>query len=160
MKKIFIDASVFLKLLFDEPGATLAQQILEAVETNRVIGYVTPMVLEEIAFKLLYAKASEVLGTSNIWRIREALKLDEEVRSKCMLVLREFYEYVEYMLSRGLRVEHVLYSDCVKALEIVEEYGLLPADAIHVAVAMRLGLDTIASFDEDFRAVRNLKVIP
>ncbi len=160
MKKIFIDASVFLKLLLDEPGASLAQQILEAVEANKIIGYVTPMVLEEVSFKLLYAKASEVLGTSNIWRIREALKLDEDVRRKCMVVLRKFYEYVEYMMSRGLRVEPVIYSDWVKALDITEKYGLLPADAMHVAVATRLGLDTIASFDEDFRVIKNLKVIP
>jgi len=39
--RIFIDASVFLKLLLDEPGADRAQEIFETVESSRVLGYIT-----------------------------------------------------------------------------------------------------------------------
>jgi len=158
--RIFVDASVFLKLLLDEPGADKAQEILEAVESSRVIGYVTPMVLEEVAFKLVFAKASEILNTKNIWRIREAMRLDEETRRACTKVLREFHRYVEYMLTKGLRVEYVTYEDWRKSIEVMERYGLLPADAIHLAVALRIGANAIASFDEDFRYVREVKTIP
>jgi len=32
--KLFIDSSVFLKLILDEPGADKAQEILEIIEEN------------------------------------------------------------------------------------------------------------------------------
>ena len=158
--RVLVDASVFLKLLLDEPGADRAQEILEAIEASRILGYITPLILEEVAFKLVYAKASEILDTRNIWRIREALRFDDGVRRECMGTLRRFQEYIEYMLTRGLRVEYVSYEDWARALDLMEKYGLLPADAIHLAVAARIGADAIASFDEDFRYVSGLKVIP
>ncbi len=158
--RIFIDSSIFLKLLLDEPGADKAQEILEMVEENKVLGYVTPMVLEEISFKLIYAKASEILNTKNVRRIREALKLDEKIRNECIKILKTFYDYVEYMLGKGLRVEYVMYDDWCNAIDIVERYGLLPTDAIHVAVALRIRARAIATFDEDFRVVKEINVIP
>ena len=158
--KIFIDSSVFLKLLLNEPGSDIAQAILEDVEYGKVIGYVTPMVLEEVCFKLIYAKASELLGTKNVWKIRESLRLSSEFRSKTLEVVRKFYEYIEYLFLKGLRVEPVMYSDWQKAYEIMRKYGLLPADAVHVAVALRVKANTLASFDEDFRVIREVRIIP
>jgi len=158
--KIFVDSSVFLKLLFNEPGADKAQEILESIESNKVIGYVTPLVLEEVVFKLLYGKASELLNTKNIWRIREALRYDEGIRRKCLETIREFYGYIDYMYTRGLRVEYVTYDDWRKSLEYMKKHGLLPADALHLAVASRIGVTTIATFDEDFKYVDNIKTIP
>ena len=158
--RIFLDASVFLKLFLDEPGADNAQRILETVESSRALGYVTPMVLEEVLLKLVVARASELLSTKNLWRIREALRVDKRVRQSCAETARRFYEYIEHMLLGGLRVEHVTYDDWRQAMEIFERYGLLPADAIHVAVALRVGAGTIATFDEDFRVVKEVTVIP
>lgn len=158
--RVLVDASVFLKLLLDEPGADKAQEILEAIEASRILGYITPLILEEVAFKLVYAKASEVLDTRDIWRIREALRFGDRVRRECMSTLRKFQEYIEYMLARGLRVEHVSYEDWARALDLMERYGLLPADALHLAVATRIGAEAIASFDEDFRYISGLNVIP
>ncbi len=66
-----------------------SQRILEMIEDNRIIGYTTPMVLEEITFKRIYSKINEALNTTNIWRIREALKLDEKIRSECIKLLKK-----------------------------------------------------------------------
>jgi len=158
--RLFIDSSVFLKLLLNEPGADAAQEILENIEYSKSIGYVTPMVLEEVSFKLIYAKLSEALNTKNIWKIREALRLDRRARSECCKVVRKFLSYIEYLYGRGLRIENVTYSDWVESVAIVEKYGLLPADALHVAVALRLKVNAIATFDEDFKAIREVKIIP
>jgi len=158
--KIFIDSSVFLKLFLDEPGADKAQEILEGVEKGLVTGIVTPLILEEVSFKLLLAKTSELIGTANPWRIREALVDDEDIRRKAMITLIAFRNYIDYLYSGGLRIEPLLYSDWLNALGFVEKYGLLPADAVHLAVALRSGADAIASFDNDFKRIKELRSIP
>ncbi|PLJ76905.1 type II toxin-antitoxin system VapC family toxin [Infirmifilum sp. SLHALR2] len=158
--KIFLDSSVFLKLLLDEPGAEEAQEILEAVESGGLKAYITPLVLEEVSFKLLLAQASYLLGTANVWRIRQALREDEALRAKCFTVLEELSRYIEKLSEGGLRVEPILHTDWLVSTRYVEKYGLLPADAMHVAVASRLSVSTIATFDEDFKHVKGIKVIP
>lgn len=158
--KIFIDSSIFLKLFLDEPGADKAQEILEGVEKGLVTGIVTPHVLEEVSFKLLFAKTSELIGTANPWRIRETLIDDENIRRKAITTLSAFRDYIDYLYSSGLRIEPLLYSDWLSALSFVDKYGLLPADAVHVAVALRSNVDAIASFDNDFKRVRELRTIP
>ncbi|MBS7617130.1 PIN domain-containing protein [Candidatus Bathyarchaeota archaeon] len=149
-----------MKLLLDESSAIDAQRILESIEADSVLGFLTPLVLEEVVFKLIYATASSKLNTSNVWKIRGALKSDKALRKECTRVVEKFNEYVEYLASKGLRIESVHYSDWLNSLEYIGKYGLLPADAIHVAVARRLKVDIIASFDEDFKAIEELKVIP
>lgn len=158
--KVFIDSSVFLKLLLDEPGAGAAQELLEAVERGEILAYTTPLVLEEVSFKLLFAAASSVLDTKDIWRIREKLGSDRMIRAECFKALEEFSRYVEHLAARGLRVEGVFYSDWLKSLSSVKLHGLLPADAFHLAVAERLRVDAIATFDEDFKRASGLRIVP
>lgn len=157
---IFLDSSIFLRLLLDEPGAGEAQNILEMIEDNKVIGYTTPMILEEVSFKLVYAKVSELLDTVNVWRIREVLRLDENVRSKCIELLKKFHEYIEYLTGRGLRLTSITYDDWRSSIEVIRRCGLLPADSIHVAIALRVGADAIATFDTDFKNVKEIRVTP
>lgn len=116
--------------------------------------------LEGHLFKLLYAKASEVLNTKNVWRIREALRLDERLREECLKPLNAFQKYIEHMLTRGLRMVCVTYEDWRNATRFTGKYGLLPADTVHVAIALRVGAGTIATFDDDFRVVKEINVAP
>ena len=46
------------------------------------------------------------------------------------------------------------------ALDVMERYGLLPNDAIIAATCRHYSIDTIITFDEDFRRIPWLKVIP
>ena len=155
---IFIDSSIFLRLLLNESGADLAQNILENVEANKVIAYTSPMVLEEISFKLIYAKASELLKTINIWRIREEFKLNMNFRVEYMKPIEKFHECIGFLSRRGLRIETVTYRDWVKSIEISKKYGMFPANSVHIA--MRIGVDTIATFNTDFKKIKNINVIP
>ncbi|RLE89221.1 MAG: hypothetical protein DRJ46_04975, partial [Thermoprotei archaeon] len=62
--KFYIDASVFLHLLLDEDKAEDAEKILLMVEEGEASGYISPLVVEEVVFKLLVARASELGATS------------------------------------------------------------------------------------------------
>ncbi|MEM0084284.1 MAG: PIN domain-containing protein [Candidatus Methanomethylicia archaeon] len=158
--KIFIDSSIFLKLMLDEAEATKAQDILENVEYSKVLGYVTPLILEEVIFKLIFAEASSKLNTTNIWKIRSELKENKALKMECIKVARKFMEYIDHLSMRGLRIEGVFFNDWIKSIEYIEKYGLLPADALHLAVAKRLEVNAIATFDEDFKVIDEIKIIP
>ncbi len=45
-------------------------------------------------------------------------------------------------------------------LNLIESHGLLPNDALIATAALKHGISTIATFDEDFRRVPWLRVIP
>ena len=51
----------------------------------------------------------------------------------------KFGEYVDFLLTRGLRVENLMERDWILIISLAEKCGLLPADAGHLAVAVRLG---------------------
>ena len=45
-------------------------------------------------------------------------------------------------------------------LNLIESYGLPPNDALIAVAALKHGIGTIATFDDDFRRVPWLRVIP
>jgi len=157
---IFIDSSVFLILYLDEPGADSAKEILENVETNNVEGIITPLVLEEVTFKVIFAEASRILNTRNIWKIRNALKRDPSLRREISNVLKKVKSHIDALKKGGLRVVDIHPTDWYNGLNYVIKYGTLPADSIHLAVMERLNINTIATFDDDFRLVEGINVIP
>jgi len=152
--KLYIDSSVFLHLVLEGEWADAAEKLLEAVERGEVVGYVSALVVEEVAFKLVLAKASE-LGVTSFWEVRRRLARDPAFRSECFKPVLEFDRYLDRLA--GLAWVHVTREDYRRALEIASRHGLLTADAIHAALAMRLGAP-IATFDEDFKRVPGLAV--
>jgi len=47
-----------------------------------------------------------------------------------------------------------------ETVETIEEYGLMPADALIALTCKQHEVNTIATLDEDFRRIPWLKVIP
>jgi len=45
-----------------ELGAERAKEILELVEDNKIIGYIAPLTLEEVTFKVMIAQASSAIS--------------------------------------------------------------------------------------------------
>ncbi len=158
--KGFIDSSIFLRLLLDEPGADKAEEILRNIELGRVKAYTTPSVLEEVIFKLIIAKAESILGKPGIWRIREELLHNEEMRRECLEPVKTFKDYILYLSEKGLEIEEERISDWIESINITEEYGVLPRDALYIAVAKRLGCRVIYTFDRDFKQVEGIETYP
>jgi len=84
------------------------------------------------------------LNTKNIWKIRETLKYDSKIRGEAVKLLRKVHRYMKDLSMEGLRVESITYGDWESSMRFIEKYGLLPADALHLAVALRLKVTSIA----------------
>lgn len=154
--RYYIDASVFLNLFLEGRRADEAEEILEKVEYGEATGYVSVLVVEEVAFKLLIAKASE-LGVENFWKFKKKFLKDLKFRKECYKPVIKFKEYLNLM--SGLAWTHATNQDYQNALRIVEKYGLLTADAVHAALALKLKIP-IATFDEEFKRISKLRTIP
>lgn len=113
------------------------------------------MVLNEVLYKLIVAKAAEKLDTDQLWRIREKLR-EQDFAKECYSVALEFRNYVETL--KGLHVDEVKEEDFENSVDIGEEHGLLTMDAFHAAVMKRLNMKHIATNDADFERVPGLKV--
>ncbi len=153
--RVVVDSSVFLHLLLDEERADEAESFLSSVETGASVAYVTTHVLEEVSFKLLLAKGSE-LGERSFWSFKRRFVRDDEFRRECLSTVAVFRDYV--LSLRGLTLEGVTLGDWEKSLELTG-HGLLPSDALLAAVALRLNVP-LYTFDSDFRRVPGLEVKP
>ncbi len=153
--RVVIDSSVFLHLLLDEKRANEAESLLSSVETGSIIGYVTTHVLEEVSFKLLLAKGSE-LGESSFWGFKKRFASDANFREKCLVTLSQFRDYVSSL--KGLILEGVTVEDWKRSIGLLR-YGILTSDALIAAVAMRLGVP-VYTFDLDFARIPGLEVRP
>lgn len=140
--------------------AEKCETTLASIEVGEVKAVSTPHVIEEVSFKLLIAKASEVLKSRNVWEIRDRLRKDEALRQECYEILRKFIEYVRKLCFGGLRIIEVYSEDVFKIPDMFKEIGLLTTDCLHLSVMRRLNLKAIATLDEDFKQVKGVTVIP
>ena len=121
------------------------------MEKGEVYAVVSPMVLNEVLYKLIVAKAAEKLDTDQLWKIREKLQEQEFVK-ECYSVALEFKNYIKAL--KGLDVEEVQEEDFENSVDIGREKGLLTMDAFHAAVMKRLNIKHIATSDADFERFR------
>jgi len=156
----FLDGSILIRLVLDAEGADKAEEILTTIESGASTAYCTMHVLEEVAFKLLISKASEILNTDKFFDIKRALQMKRSVRARCFQAILDLQSYVDILRSGGLRIVEVTYDDWRESIKYIQEHGLLTSDALHLATMRKCGLDTIASFDRDFRRVKGISIIP
>lgn len=115
----------------------------------------TPVVLNEVSYKLVIAKAGELLDTDRFWKIHEELK-DQKFVKACYEIVEEFRDYVSTLC--GLRVEDVRVDDFNRSVDLGSKFGLMTTDSYHVAVMERLGIEHIATNDSDFEQVDFIEV--
>jgi len=142
--KVFFDSNVFLKYL---AGVEEAKKLVDRVEHGEWEGYVNDIVVSEVVYGYL----------------RLALNISR-------------YKLREYVVTHIDRVEELLKQDVYPLLanfvnlpinvsidtliQYMTSYRLLPNDALIAATCRFYAIDTIATFDEDFRSIPWLRVIP
>ncbi len=150
MRKLFVDTNIFYNILFRTELTSIARRILE--ENSDAMFYTSMIVVNE----LLY------ISTAKYFRDRGIAKGGFSLRKALSRYgyPREVVEGIKGLLE-DLDI-HVLpdKQDIDELMRVAIEYRLLPNDAIIALTCRRYGIDTILTFDEDFKRIPWLKVIP
>ena len=68
----------------------------------------------------------------------------------------EYREFIDILKDFGLVILDVTDKDMTTALQRAKEFGLVMADAAHIAVMERKRITHMVSGDRDFKAVNNI----
>jgi len=107
-----------------------------------------------VEFVIIRRLARKKLGIKSLKRLKEyirakGLEFAHSTLEKYTKMLQEF----EIAILRD-------YAEPSELLEAMTKYRLTPSDAIIALTCRHYGIDTIFTFDEDFKRVPWLKVIP
>jgi predicted nucleic acid-binding protein len=133
--------------LADAKYGPSALRFLERSSGDEVELLTSTLTIDEVSFVALKAKLEEKYGVTRNQVLY--LKRNPEV---VKALVSDVNRIVENVLSLTTLVE-VGAPDIQQMRLYMEEFGLLPRDAIHLAVAHKLGLTCMASSDSDFDRV-------
>ena len=148
---IYVDSNALVYLLHDvKPRSDLVVDILSSSDEV----YTSLRTIEEVSYILVKVYLSRRYGIRGVHGVREF------VRRKGLSLVRE-----ELRTFRSLVKEYgivVLRDDASvdEIHEVMVRYSLLPGDAIIALTCRHYGIDAILTFDEDFRRVPWLRIVP
>jgi len=133
-----------------EPYASKVKQVL--IESKDLA--VTLRIVDEIIFTLIRLEAWRRLG------LRKLDELRDYIRGYGLEVFSDAINDVEELIDK-LGILVLEDKGSIKELgETVRKYSLLPGDALIAITAKHYGIETILTFDEDFKRVPWLNVLP
>ncbi len=147
MRRLFVDANIFIRIIFNKEFGLL----------EHLIGaepYTSTHVLEEAAYKLIALSIIESQGPVSAYKVRKLFErgvAEETIRARLVALDR---------ITDKLNVIPPTYSDFKESEKIALEYKLLPSDALIVAIMRREEIKEILTLDSDFRRIPWLNVIP
>ena len=131
-RRLYVDSNIFIYPAVYDPAA-----IPEAAKARAR--------LQEIASGSIEAYTSTVTWDEVTWVVRRLFGSEKAAAQGA--------SFLRLPNLRMLRVDVEVVS---QAQSILEEFDLKPRDAIHAATAIRNGIESILSFDEDFDRLPNL----
>jgi len=148
---IYVDANAIVYLLHDVRPKS--DQVIDALSRSNQ-AYTSLRTIEETSYILIRIYLGKHYGIKGIHKIREI------INQKGLGFIKD-----ELKAMRGLLSEYniIVLQDRAEVSEIHEtmiKYSLLPGDAIIALTCRHYGIDTILTFDEDFKRIPWLKVIP
>ncbi|MEB2836938.1 MAG: PIN domain-containing protein [Desulfurococcales archaeon] len=144
MNSACIDSNVIIKYY---AGDHEARRALEPVISGEITGFINNIIFSEVVFILL-----KLLANMNAYELKKKPQIIKDIIkniNKQVTFLREYF--VELEINEDVKQ---------MALAVMGQYGLLPNDALIAATCRQHGIDTIITFDEDFKRVPWLKVTP
>jgi len=146
-----IDTSFVLSILLETEKSDLAEQTLEAHRDllRLIISGIAVNEALYVATYEYYKQRDEVKGGYDLRRLiakqgypREVIDaIDSFLKDLSIEIVSDYFNYEEY-------------------LQIIREFKLLPNDAQIALTCRHYGVDAILTFDEDFKRVPWLRVLP
>ena len=150
MNKVFIDTNIFYNILFETSLTRKARMLLEDYEENTFYTSLTAInELLYISTRKYYRAMEELIGPYSLRK----LIVNKGYPKFIVDGIRNLLEDLEVEVL----VENVEYQEVI---ETVRQLKLLPSDAIIALTCKRYNIDTIITFDEDFKRIPWLKVVP
>jgi len=148
---LFLDTNAIIYYLHDvKPFSQIVEDIISSEDEL----YTSIRVIDEAVFTIVRTKAWLELGIRRIEKLREYIKTHGY----------EFFEVEINELTTLLKdAEVTVLEDKVTLQELIDtarKYRLLPADALIAQTCKHYGIGRILTFDEDFRRVPWLTVLP
>jgi predicted nucleic acid-binding protein len=151
----FIDANIFLHTILgntreSEPCANF----LSRVDNGILNGTTSVLVLNEVLHRLLIASVVSGSGVSPESAVSFLKKNPATVRDAAMV-----WELIEDILNiRNLDIFPVSAAMFQRSLVIMQDYGLLGNDALHVASMEEHSITTLVTYDRDFENISGITV--
>ena len=150
MSKPFIDTNVFYNILFETSLTQIARKLLEDYEESMF--YTSLTVVNELLYisaRKYYQTKGEVSGPYSLRKLIASKGYPKLVVDGIRKLLGD--------LEVEVLIESVSYRDMI---ETASSLKLLPSDSIIALTCRHYDIDTILTFDEDFKRVPWLKVVP
>ncbi|PUA33920.1 MAG: hypothetical protein B7O98_00425 [Zestosphaera tikiterensis] len=150
MRLAYIDTSFILSILLKTEKSDLAEQILEAYSDSHFT--ISGIAINEalyVATYEYYRQKGIVKGGYGLSRLiskqgypREVIDaIDSFLKDLNTKIINDYFDYDEY-------------------LQIIQNFKLLPNDAQIALTCKHYGINTILTFDEDFKRIPWLRVAP
>jgi len=150
---VFIDANIFLHHAFDINRASI--EFLKNVEKGFFKAHTSALVAEELFFKLLMQRASNFLERVSVEKVKTLLK-DERKRENIFESIAQYIQYMDTLKHLGLKILEIGEKDLNIAIHLAKRWGIITADAFHIAVMQRKGIVHLVSDDRDFENVNDI----
>jgi len=150
---VFIDTNIFLHHAFDINLISI--EFLKRIEKGTVKAYTSALVAEELFFKLLMQQASNFLKSVSVEKVKTLLK-DERNREKIFESIFKYLKYIDTLQNLGLKILEIRDKDLDVAIHLAKKWGIITADAFHLAVMQRKGIVQLVSDDCDFERVKDV----
>jgi len=148
---LFLDTNAILYYLHDVKPYS---QIVEDTISGEDELYTSIRVLDEVIFTIVRTKAWIRLGIRRIEKLREYIQKHGYY----------FFEEDIDELYRFLREANIAVVEDratpQELIDVAKKFHLLPADALIASTCKHYGIEAILTFDEDFKRVPWLKVVP
>lgn len=150
----FVDANIFYYCLVNTPDLTPdCVGFMKRVEKGELNAMTSSVAIAEAIHKVMLTEAVQKHSLS-----RQGLVHRLQRQSHLIATLSEHKKVTELVRALKLHVEPITLDLLERAAGCSIQYRLLTNDALTVAVMEKLRLMDIATNDEDFDSVANLKV--
>jgi predicted nucleic acid-binding protein len=151
---IFIDANIFLNTILSAgKESESCARFLEMADAGDFPSATSVIVLNEVLHRLLIASIVKSSGVGSDSAVHHMKLHPEQVRDAGTV-----WEVMDDIRSiRSMKIYGISLATFERSLAIMQEWGLLGNDALHIACMEEHSIGAIATYDRDFSRVYGIK---